>query len=49
MWFKEFNRYHYQIENFAYKEIDEQSFSKPHLQYCRCIKNTEMLVHILWY
>ena len=30
MWFKECNRYFCEIENFAYGEIDERSFSNPH-------------------
>ena len=30
MWFKEFNWCFYQIENFAYGEINERSFSNPH-------------------
>ena len=30
MRFKEYNRYFCQIENFAYGEIDERSFSNPH-------------------
>ena len=30
MWFKESNRYFCKIENFAYGEISEQSFSNPH-------------------
>ena len=31
IWFKERNRHFCEIENFAYGEIDEQSFSNPHL------------------
>ena len=30
MWHKESNRYFGGIENFAYGEINEQSFSNPH-------------------
>ena len=30
MWFKESNSYFCKIENFAYGEINEQSFSNPH-------------------
>ena len=30
MWFKESNRYFCKIENFAYGEINERSFSNPH-------------------
>ena len=30
IWFKERNRHFCEIENFAYGEIDEQSFSNPH-------------------
>ena len=30
MWFKESNRYFCKIENFAYGEISERSFSNPH-------------------
>ena len=30
MWFKESNRYFCMIENFAYWEISERSFSNPH-------------------
>ena len=30
MWFKESNGYFCKIENFAYGEINEQSFSNPH-------------------
>ena len=30
MWFKECNRYFCEIDNFAYGEIDERSFSNPH-------------------
>ena len=30
MWFKESNIYFCEIENFAYEEINEQSFSNPH-------------------
>ena len=30
MWFKDFKRYFCEIENFAYGEIDERSFSNPH-------------------
>ena len=30
MWFKEHDRYICKIENFAYREINEQSFSNPH-------------------
>ena len=30
MWFRESNRYFCKIENFAYGEISEQSFSNPH-------------------
>ena len=30
MWFKECNWYFCEIENFAYGEIDERSFSNPH-------------------
>ena len=33
MWFKESNMYFYKIENFAYEEINERSFSNPHLRY----------------
>ena len=34
MWFKEFNGYFCEIENFAYGEIDERSFSNPHPRTC---------------
>ena len=30
MWFEESNMYFCKIENFAYGEINEQSFSNPH-------------------
>ena len=30
MWFRESNRYFRNIENFAYGEISERSFSNPH-------------------
>ena len=30
MWFRESNRYFWKIENFAYGEISERSFSNPH-------------------
>ena len=30
MWFMESNRYFCKIENFAYGEINERSFSNPH-------------------
>ena len=30
MWFKESNRYFWKIEKFAYREINERSFSNPH-------------------
>ena len=30
MWFKESNSYFRKIENFAYGEISERSFSNPH-------------------
>ena len=30
MWFRESNRYFCKIENFAYREISERSFSNPH-------------------
>ena len=33
MWFRECNRYFYEIENFADGEIGEQSFSSPHIWY----------------
>ena len=32
MWFKEYNRYWFEIENFAYGEIDEWSYSAPHFE-----------------
>ena len=31
MWIKEFNSYFCKIENLAYGETNEQSFSNPHL------------------
>ena len=41
MWFKESNRYFCKIENFAYGEINEQSFSNPDPCYallcCGCV------------
>ena len=30
MRFKEYNKYFYKIENFAYEEITQRSFSNPH-------------------
>ena len=32
MWLKESNSYFCKIENFAYGEINERSFSNPHLE-----------------
>ena len=34
-WFMEWNRYFCKIENFAYGEISERSFSNPHLKSAR--------------
>ena len=34
MWFRESNRYFRNIENFAYGEISERSFSNPHPRSC---------------
>ena len=34
MWFRESNKYFCKIENFAYGEINEGSFSNPHPRFC---------------
>ena len=34
MWYKEYNRYFGRIENLAYGEINERSFSNPHPWWC---------------
>ena len=36
MWCKQSNRYFDRIKSFAYGEINERSFSNPHLRYCWC-------------
>ena len=46
MWFEESNMYFCEIENFAYGEINEQSFSNPHPKLAPPI--TE-LIALLWY
>ena len=49
MWFRESNRYFCKIENCAYGEISERSFSNPHPWKCasqNLIKTTYLVVYI---
>ena len=58
MWFRESNRYLCKIENFAYREISERSFSNPHpetqgitavkSQTLTCIYHFESIVQWRW-
>ena len=41
MWFRESNRYFRNIENFAYGEISERSFSNPH-PWQDCLNTTQI-------
>ena len=52
MWSKEFSRYFCEIENFAYGEIDERSFSNPHprsaCNYSSCTENAIVFPVYQW-